>query len=229
MIVKRDIFINPVEPEYIAFKFSSGIDTRLDLAFKNQEGYPWPEDVVAQLQMVGRTDGRTAYYPCPATDLVNGTARALIPAGLAYDANGWALRLTATISQEPRVIAYGVATAVAGAGEQAVAQDVIDTIDLTLTRTVDVTFTVKIWKDVDKTVPYDLSATTVAATVYDRQGGSVLAPFTVASIDVNIITLTMPAATVDGLPDQCWWTLVVTTSSGLTTLAAGNVTVITPP
>ena len=66
MIIHRDIFLNPIEAEYLAFRFAMGIDTRVDLHFKKQDGYPFNEDVVAQLQMRGRSSGLTTYFACPA-------------------------------------------------------------------------------------------------------------------------------------------------------------------
>jgi hypothetical protein len=229
VIIHRDVFINPIEPEYLAFRFSMGIETNVDLHFKKQDGFPFPEDVVAQLQMKGRSSGLVKYFACPATDVVNGVARARIPNDLAYDKNGWQLRLTGTVEQEPRVIAYGVATATEGVGEQEVPQDVIDTIDLTLVRGVDCVFTVKVWKDVDKTTPYDLSAATIAAPILSSRGGPQIAAFSVTDITGNVVTLSMPAAEVDALPDLCWWNLTVTTSEGLTTLAQGFVSLIVVP
>ena len=134
MIVNRTVFINPVEPEFLSFRLSSGIETKIDFSFRGQNGAPWNEDVVAQLQLTSRSRDLTEYFSCPATDVVNGRARATIPADMGYDPNGWRLRLTGTVDQEPRVLAYGVATAIAGAGPQVEPQDVIDTINLAFER-----------------------------------------------------------------------------------------------
>lgn len=228
-MIHRDIFLNSIEPDYLAFRFSQGIDTLVALHFKKQNGAPFNEDVVAQLQMVGRSTGALQYLPCPATDVVNGAARVIIPVDTLYDPNGWQLRLTGTVNQEPMVLAYGVAIATAGAGVQVEAQDVIDPIDLTLTRGVDTLFTVKIWQDADKTVPYDLASATIAAPVLSAYGGPQIDAFTVSGVAANVVTLTMPAARVNALPDLCWWNLTINTGTGLTTLAQGNVSVVTLP
>jgi len=113
MNLHRNVFINPIEPEYLAFRISQGIDTKVDFHFKRPGGAPLAADVVAQLQVTSRSRGTTEYYSCPAIDVVNGVARVLIPAGLGHDPNGYNLRLTGTVDQEPRVLAYGVMTAVA--------------------------------------------------------------------------------------------------------------------
>ena len=74
MIIHRDIFLNPIEAGYLAFRFAIGVDTKVDLHFKKQDGYPFNEDVVAQLQMRGRCSGRPQYFACPATDVAHGVA-----------------------------------------------------------------------------------------------------------------------------------------------------------
>lgn len=229
MIVNRTVFLNPVEPEFLAFRLSSGVDTKVDFHFKAQTGAPHPEDVVAQLQLTGRTNDQTEYFSVPAVDIVNGVARAVIPAGFNYDPNGWRLRLTGTVNQEPRVIAYGVVTAVAGAGPQVEPQDVIDSIDIKLTYTQPTMFTVKVWQDESKYTPYDLAASSVGANIYSAPGGFVLMPFTVSAVVGNEVTLSLTAAQVDTLPASCWWTLTIVTGPGLTTLAQGKVTVTALP
>jgi hypothetical protein len=225
MIVNRTVFLNSIEPEFLAFRFSQGVDTRVNLHFRDQNGTPHGEDVVAQLQMTGRSNRITEYYSCPATDIVNGSARVLIPAGLQYDPNGWQLRLTGTVDQEPQVIAYGVATAVAGAGPQVEAQDVIDSIDIVMTHDADCVMIVKMWQDDGKNAPFDLTVASLAAAVYDHQGGALLAPFAVTPIDINSVRLTMAAAIVNTLPVSAWWSMTVTQGGGITTIVEGNVSV----
>ena len=105
----------------------------------------------------------------------------------------------------------------------------IDEIDLNLAYNQDVSLDVALWKDAQKTTPYDLTGVSVTANVWNRQGGSVIAPFTVTQIADNIVRLTMTAGTVNGIPEHAWWSLSVTAGAGLTTLVQGNVTVTGVP
>jgi len=228
VIVNRNIYVNPIEPEYLAFRIAQGVDTKVDLHFKRQDGAPVNEDLVAQLQVTSRSRNITEYYSVPSIDTVNGVARVLIPAGLGHDPNGYNLRLTGTVNQEPRVIAYGVMTAVAGAGPQVQAQDVIDSIDLTLFYTQPTIITVTLWQDAGKSAPYDLSSSAVSASVLEAPAGLLLQPFTVVGISGNAVTISLTAVQVDTLPASCWWTLAVSSSAGTTTLAQGNVSVKNP-
>jgi hypothetical protein len=228
MIINRTLFLNPVEPEFLSFRLSSGIETKIDFVFRKQDGAPHGEDLVAQLQLTSRTRDTTEYYSIPATDVVNGRARATIPATLNHDPNGWRLRLTGTVDTEPRVLAYGVVTAVAGAGPQVEPQDVIDTIPMTFERDEEVNLNVTLWADASKSAIYDLTAkgTALNAYVFGVQGGPVLVPFTTTPVSPNVVNLYLTAAQVNGLPDACWWSLIASTGAGTTTLCEGPVTVL---
>jgi hypothetical protein len=213
---------------------SSGIETKIDFFFKKQNGAPHGEDLVAQLQLTSRTRDTTEYYSVPATDVVNGRARATIPAQMTYDPNGWRLRLTGTVDTEPRVLAYGVVTAVAGAGPQVEPQDVIDTIPLSFQRDEEVNLNVTLWADASKSAIYDLTAkgTSINAYVFGVQGGPVLVPFTTTAVSSNVVNLYLTPGQVNNLPDDCWWSLIASTGAGTTTLCEGPVTVsgvVKPP
>jgi len=233
-LVNRTLHLNPVEPEFLSFRISSGIETKIDFAFKRQNGAPHSEDLVAQLQLTSRSRDLTEYFSCPAIDVVNGKARATIPAGFGYDPNGWRLRLTGTVDTEPRVLAYGVVTAVAGAGPQVEPQDVIDTIPLAFQRDEEVNLNVTLWADASKSAIYDLTAkgTSINAYVFGVQGGPVLVPFTTTAVSSNVVNLYLTPAQVNNLPDDCWWSLIASTGAGTTTLCEGPVTVsgvVKPP
>lgn len=226
MIVQREVFLNPVEPEFIAVRIAAGIESKLDFTFRRQDGSPYPTDIVGQLQIIGRSSSQRDYLTVAATDVVNGKGRVVIPAGLRFDPNGYQLRLTGTVDTEPRVLAYGVMTAVEGAGPQADPQDVIDNIPITLSRIVDAVLEVSIWHDTSKQSPYDLTSSTVEAVVLVNASGAILATFGVTVLDANTVQLTLPATTVAGLPDNCWWRLSISSVAGVRTLAEGSVTVL---
>jgi hypothetical protein len=59
-------------------------------------------------------------------------------------------------------------------------------------------------------------------------GGALLMPFTVQVLDNNTARLSLTDVQVGQLPDHCWWVLSVSTVSGTTTLAQGNVNVVVP-
>ena len=227
-LVNRTLHLNPVEPEFLSFRISSGIETKIDFAFKRQNGAPHSEDLVAQLQLTSRSRDLTEYFSCPAIDVVNGKARATIPAGFGYDPNGWRLRLTGTVDTEPRVLAYGIVTAVAGAGPQVEPQDVIDTIPLSFDRDEEVNINVTVWADASKSAGYDLLAmgTALSAYVFPAQGSPALLAFTVTPVSSNVANLYLTPSQVNTLPDACWWSLVASTGAGTTTLCEGPVEVL---
>jgi hypothetical protein len=231
MILHRDVFLNPVDPQYLALRVPEGVDTKVNLHIKSPQGVPLAQDTVAQLQLVSRSRNTTTYLSCPSIDTVNGVARVTIPADFPSDPNGWNLRLTGTVDAEPRVMGYGVMTQIAGAGPQVEPQDIIDQVDLVLTRGQIAQVGVKLWDDAGGSDPFDLAdeGTTVTSSVYVARGGAVLVPFTVTVVASNEVLLTLTAAQVDALPDLCWWSLVASNASGANTLCEGSVTVRDAP
>jgi hypothetical protein len=106
--------------------------------------------------------------------------------------------------------------------------DVVDTIDrvpLLLTRGQAADLTVNLWQDAGKAAEYSIGASAVTSAIYAAQAGALLVPFTVAVVDNNTVHLSLTSTQVDALPDSCWWTLVVSSGSGSTTLCEGDVTV----
>jgi hypothetical protein len=234
MIVNRTIWINPVEPHPLSFRAAVGLDTRLNVAFIGTGGAPHSSDLGAQLQLTGRTTSRTISYGMPATDIVNGKARATIPAGDLTDPNGYRLRMVGTLGGETALLAVGSVAPVAAAGIEMVPVDVIDTVPLNFDYNAPVELDVSVWTDAGKNSEYDLTSeqTTLSAAVYAIKGGSQLQPFSVTVLDANTVRLTLTAAQVNSLPPSCWWNLIASTASGATVLCEGTVTVagtVTPP
>jgi hypothetical protein len=225
MIVQRSVHLNPVEPSPLSLRVPAGIETRLAIFFRDSRGKV-TSDLLAQLELAGRSDGRKMYYAMPATDVANGQATAFIPAGDLSDMNGYRLNLYGTVEGQPQLLATGIVAMVAAAGPQAVPPDVIDQIDLTLTYTQPAQIDVTVWQDSGKGTPFDLTAANIAAIVLAERGGTVLLPFTATAVSVNVVRLTLTAAQVDTLPASCWWSLSVSTASGTTTLAEGAVYVV---
>lgn len=231
MIVNKVVVLNNIEPSLLSFRAPMGMDVRLNVSFFGQDGTPYSSDLASQLQLTGRSSARTQTYLLPATDIVNGRARATIPSGDLDDANGWRLRLVGTLNGEASLLALGTVMPIAAAGLEAVPEDTIDAIDLAMVYDNDCTFTVKVWQDAGKSVPYDLAAVTVGASVYESRGGPTLQSFAVTNVTSNMVTLSMPLAQVNTLPPSCWWSLTVSSATGVTTLAEGAVTIsgVPPP
>jgi len=227
MIVNRTIFLNPVEPHPLSFRAPMGMETKLNIAFIGQGGAPYSSDIAAQLQLTGRTSDRTSTYFVPATDIVNGRARATIPGDALNDPNGYRLRLVGTLAGEPALLAMGTVMPVAFAGIEAIPDDIIDSVPLTFAYNNPVSLEISVWMDAGKNSEYDLTtqSTTVSASVYESRGGMALVPFTVTPIDANTVTLSLTAEQVNALPPSCWWTMIGATGGGATTLAEGEVTV----
>jgi hypothetical protein len=230
--IQRSVHIDPVEPSPLSLRVPSGMETILALTYYRL-GALLGDDVGAQLELTGRSNGtRRQFYPVLATDVVNGMARALIPAGDLSDPNGYRLNLYGTVDGQPALLAIGKIDMLAAAGPEAVPADLIDQIDIAFERGEDVLIDVTLWADGAGDAPYDLTSTTISATVYETQGGAALMPFAVAALDTNKVRLSLTVDQVNTLPDSCWWSLVAATAGGATTLCEGKVTVsgvVIPP
>ena len=227
MIVERVITINRLEPQPCSLRVPAGMDTKLDLYFKRQDGSPYPIDVDAQLSLTTRSDNVTSYFSFAATDIVNGKARATIPASSLQDPNGARLRIAGTVDGEAVLLATGTLIPIDFAGVMEQPPDVIDSVPLSLSRatTTNTAFTIKLWDDAGKTDPYDLSTATIAAKVVSTDRTALLATFAVVQTDVNVVQISLTPAQVAALPDSCWWLLTIGSGGGSTTLCQGPVTV----
>jgi hypothetical protein len=199
----------------------------IDFQYQDMNGNTLTDDLASQLQLTGRSDNRSLTYAIPATDLVNGKARATIPQGDLIDMNGYQLKLMGTYKQEPTLLAVGNLSLTQAAGFDAMPEDVIDNVPISMAYNFDASIYIRLWQDVGKGTPYDLSATTISATVYQTSAlALVLASFTVTPTFVpGEVLLTLPVAVVNTLPAGCWWNLKASTASGVTTLAEGIVTI----
>lgn len=223
--VKRMVVINPIEPSPFSLRAPASMETRIETTFRNQDGSLYRQDMAAQLQLTSRSTTNTTTYAMPAIDVANGKARAIIPAGDLTDMNGYRLRLFGTIDQQPQLVAFGVLRLIDAAGQDAVPDDVVDTVNLTFTYNFPADLDVALWDDAAKTNPYDLATTTIAAVIYTAAGGTPIMPFTVAPIGPNAVNLSLTDVQVDTLPSSCWWTLSITTGVGSKLIAQGNITV----
>ena len=104
-IISRTLVLNPVEPAAFSMKLISGIDNKVDVTYLRQTGAPYNVDFAAQLYLISRTTGKVQNYLLPSTDMVNGKARAFIPAGDVADRNGYNVQIIGTVDGEPRLVA----------------------------------------------------------------------------------------------------------------------------
>jgi len=227
--IHRTLVLNPVEPAPVSMKFRSNLDTIIDVEYLRQNGAPYNTDFGAQLYLISRSTGQVQQYLLPATDVVNGKARAYVPAGDVGDANGYNVQIIGTVEGDPRLIARGSASVIETEALGIIPTDLIDSIDITLAYGDDASIDVTLWQDVGKTTPYNVMPPPVSANVWTRMGGTVLTPFTVTQIAPNVVRLSLSEGQIDGLPGSCWWSLSVSGAGGLTTLAQGNVLVTGTP
>jgi len=227
MSVQRTIFVNAIEPQLCSMRVPAGMDCNVDLWFKRQDGSAYGIDVDAQLSLTTRSDGNTQFFSFAATDIVNGKARATIPASSLQDPNGARLRIAGTVDGEAVLLATGTLIPIDFAGVMEQPPDVIDSVPLSLSRatTTSTAFTVRLWDDASKTDPYDLGTATIAATVVTVDRTALLATFAVTAIDSNSVQISLTPAQVAALPDSCWWLLTIGSGGGSTTLCQGPVTV----
>jgi hypothetical protein len=226
-VINRTLVVNPVEPVAFSMKLPTGLDTKIVIEYLRQNGAAYTTDLGGQLYLTSRSSGRVAQYFLPSIDVINGKARAYIPAGDIVDLNGYNVQIIGTIDGEPRLIAKGSASVVQTEALGLIPADYIDTVDLSFEYDEDVDLDVTVWKDATKDAPYDLSdeATTLSAYILDNKGGSVISVFTVTVLDEHKVRISLTKEQVNNLPATCWWTLNASTAAGLITLCEGDVTV----
>ena len=154
--IHRTLVLNPVEPAPVSMKFRSNLDTIIDVEYLRQNGAPYNTDFGAQLYLISRSTGQVQQYLLPATDVVNGKARAYVPAGDVGDANGYNVQIIGTVEGDPRLIARGSASVIETEALGIIPTDLIDSIDITLAYGDDASIDVTLWQDVGKTTPYNV-------------------------------------------------------------------------
>lgn len=228
--ILRTVALSPVEPAWLSFRAPFGMQTTIDMTLYDATGKALNYDVAGQLQLIRRTDGRTQSYAAPAVDIANGKARVTFLTGDLSDRNGYRLRLFGTINGQAELLALGEVNITQTMGPVAMPDDVIDNVPVVFTTDTPAQMDVTLWEDAGKTVPYDLSIVTVSAAVFPSQYiMGPLATFTQAQTGPNSLRLSLSAAAVNALPNTCWWSLRVSTSGQVKTIAEGTVTVVPAP
>jgi hypothetical protein len=230
----RLVHLNPIEPGLISGRATTGYDCVIDIIYRNATDQAYGSDLAATLVLTGRTSPQSVSYVVPATDLVNGKARVVIPGSDLTDPNGYAMTLVGTLDGKRKVLATGMLILSEEGIPNLDLADTIDTVDLTLDYDEDCALDVTLWEDAAGGSPYDLTdeATSVLAAVYTGKGGARLLPFTVTVTGENSVALSLTADQVNTLPAACWWNMQVARLGGTTVVAEGNVNVtgtITPP
>jgi len=225
--VRKTVYVNPIEPSPLSFRCGARVETVLELTYYRQSDndLTFNTNVNGQLRLTARSSNRSTSYSVPAMDISNGKARAIIPAGDVVDPNGYLLALYGTVNGEIALLAKGLVFPNDYEAPPTEALDIIDRVPLLLTRGTAADLVVNLWQDAGKSAEYDIGASTVSSAIYTASAGTVLVPFTVAVVDNNTVHLSLASDQVDALPDSCWWTLVVSSGTGSTTLAEGPVTV----
>jgi hypothetical protein len=223
--VQRDVYLSTIEPAQLSLRAPAMMETWIDVTWRNQSGDLLTEDLAAQLHLTGRSSDHTKVYSMPATDMVNGKARAIIPGGDLTDMNGYRLRVAGTWKQQPWLLAMGQLQLIPAAGVDAQPDDVIDQIGLTFARGLDDYVDVKLWHDAAQTSPYDITSLTVTGPITSGPGGAAVDAFTVSQIAFNEVRLSLTAAQTTALPANNWWSLIVSSGGGQQTLAQGPLTI----
>lgn len=230
MSINRVVYINPVEPQLMSLRAAIGLPTVVNVHFRNSDDTPYAIDVSAQLQIMPRSQtGHGQVFAVPATNRPQGQAQFLIPQDTLNDPNGYRMRMVGTYEGAPILIAVGDIIPMEAPGIQALPEDAIDQIAITIERGGDFILYMRLWQDTAKTIPMDMTDASVSATVEISQtDGTVLGNFTVApGSEPASFVLTLAQAIVDVLPGSCWWRMRLTkVATGTTTLAEGSVTVV---
>jgi hypothetical protein len=228
--INRACYINPIEPSQMSMRLATGLDTSIDVQYFHQDGSSWSIDVGGQLYLIARTDGTVQQYLLPATDIVNGKARAFIPAGDITDLNGYTIQLIGTIDGGAQLIARGSAFVVATQALGAIPADLIDQIPLTLSYGYGASIDIHLWADAGKVTPFDLTTATITAAIYtDQTNATKLTDFTIVPVGAGEVLLQLTDVQVNALPLTSWWSLRASNASGVTSLCQGTCTVTGAP
>ena len=85
----------------------------------------------------------------------------------------------------------------------------------------------RLWTDVDKTEPADLTGVTVASEIRDKSGGLKITPITLVVTLPNMINASLAPDETAHLPASAYWDLQLTLANGdIQTILAGTVTVV---
>lgn len=226
--VNRLLILNPIEPAPFSFSTPSGLQTSVKVNIRDVNGAVMRQDLGLQMQLTGRSNGRVTAYVMPATDIVNGKAMASIPAKDLTDPNGYNLHLYGTWRGGAELLGRGELRLTGGPGISQAPEDIIDNIPLNLNYGQPAAFTVTVWQDAGKTIPFDVTTATISASIYPGQADpTILVPFTLAVTGVpGQVYLSLTIAQVNTLPTPCWWALRASSGGGVLTLAQGTVTLI---
>jgi hypothetical protein len=239
--VKRSVFIGQPEPSPLSLRVPERQETRLAVTYRDQVGQVMGVDLGARLELASRSAMTNLFYNMVATDIVNGKAQTTIPAGDLTDPNGYSLRLRGQLAGEPMLLAIGAVALQAqglpgmgglsgdiggGGGAPGSGVGFIERIDLVLPRgTVPMLFT-SVWGDEGATVPIDLTAMTLSASIFSFAGGPSIGAFIIIpGPSEHTVFLTLTIEQLNTLPDSSWWTLVGATGEGATTYCEGAVTI----
>lgn len=231
-LVNRMVFVSPIEPSPLYLRAGKLSETIIDFQLMNHNGVPLSLDIAGQLRVVGRSSLASRTYSVPAIDIANGRARALIPAGDLDDSSGHQVLLYGSLDGRAALLAKGVIYPdLAAAVPVTEPIDVIDVVPLHLDRnaTEPTVLTITLWDDTGKSDPYDLGTSVVTATIYQAPNSIPLVNFNVLPISSNAVEISLTPDQISPLPDDCWWSLVVSNAAGSTTLAQGLVTVTGAP
>jgi hypothetical protein len=229
--VSRSLYVNVIEPQVMNLNAPANLPLTVNLTYYDQTGVVLKNDVAAQLQLTGRTNGGpTDVYPVPAIDIVNGRARVAIGSGDLTDMNGYRLRLIGTYKGDTTLLALGVLRLTDAAGIDTTPIDVIDSIPINLTYGYIANIDIHLWQDATKETPFDLTSATITAAVYATSAATTqLVPFSISTIGPGEVMLQLTDVQIATLPASCWWSLRAANAAGVTTLCQGTVTVIGKP
>lgn len=94
MIINRYVSLNPLEPAPLSMRAAKELPLTVNFLFRTTiADTPVNYDIGATLVLTGRSDGKELSFPATSTDVSNGKASAVIPAGALKDCNGYRVQL----------------------------------------------------------------------------------------------------------------------------------------
>jgi len=219
--IRREIYLNPLEPSLFSFRAPSDVDITLETSLKQQDGTPYTADLEMSVQLTGRSNGNTLVYAMPTSDLANGKARAVIPA--LNDVNGYNVMVVGTLEGGLELLAQGIVFLSGKAQPISETIDAIDNIPLNITRGAALTLDLKLWQDEGKINQF--TGATVIANLRASIEGPVVAQITVTQQpQPNEVRLSLTDVQTTALDSSIsTWDVVVVQGGRAQTVIRGDV------
>jgi len=233
--MNRQIMLNQIEPAALSLRWPQGLDLPIDLTVREQDGTMVDLSLVNPvLELEPRSGGALQSY-AGATDLAGlGTATFRVPGGDYKDSNGYRLSLYGAVDGVQQLIARGVGAVTPAPAAPSVStgggpSQQRGTYNLNIVRFDSWTWQFTLWGDEAKTIPSDLTGTTVTAQIRATIGGSVIVNLGIEVKDAvnGVVWMSITSGQSGALPSTAYWDMQIAYPDGEIRTPVGGRVIVT--